>query len=72
MDKKELNHKIDCYRKVFNTTAGEVILKELAKMCFENKSTFEKDDPNGRESAYNEGKRFMIGHIRMRTTQEFK
>jgi len=50
------------FRQTFDTAHGERVLASLSDIGFENKVTFVQNDPTG--SAFNEGKRFVMLHIR--------
>jgi len=50
------------FRETFTGPHGERVLASLSDIGFENKVTFVQNDPTG--SAFNEGKRFVMLHIR--------
>jgi hypothetical protein len=50
------------FKEVFGGPHGERVLARLSDIGFENKVTFVDNDPTG--TAFNEGKRFMLLHIR--------
>jgi len=52
------------YRDVFDNPNGAIVLEDLALFCRANKPTFEADDPNGRLSAYREGRREVYLRIK--------
>ena len=62
MTPKEVRQTILDFRGTFATEEGERVLKNLSGVCYENKVTFVDNDALG--SAFNEGKRFAILHIR--------
>lgn len=58
---REQLKKQEAYRRMFSTADGKIILKDLGYYCFENDSTFDKDE---RISSFNEGRRSVILFIR--------
>jgi len=50
------------YKQTFAGPHGERVLSDLSDHCYENVLTFVDQNPNG--SAFNEGKRYAILHIR--------
>ena len=58
-DQKELAL---AFQELFATDNGKVVLKELSRMCKENKPTYVDQNPNG--TAYYEGQRSIILGIR--------
>ena len=53
--------KQEAYRRMFSTADGKIILKDLGYFCFEEDSTFDKDE---RITSFNEGRRSVILFIR--------
>lgn len=45
------------YAEVFKDKNGERVLADLKRFCHGDSPTFVKNDPNGREQAYREGRR---------------
>ena len=50
------------YRHAFSDPEGQRVLADLALQCYENSLTYIDGNPNA--TAFNEGKRFVILHIR--------
>jgi len=50
------------YQKTFLSPEGENVLADLSRVCYENRTTFFGD--SDRMSAYTEGKRWVMLHIR--------
>ena len=50
------------FQSSFTSESGKRVLDNLSKECYENDLTYVRGDPNG--SAFNEGKRYVILHIR--------
>lgn len=51
----------EAYRRMFSTADGKLILKDLGYFCFEDDSTFDKDE---RITSFNEGRRSVILFIK--------
>lgn len=66
MDEKEREEKrqqiIMDYKNTFTSEGGKRVLENLAFECYENSVTF--IDKNALGSAFNEGKRYVILHIK--------
>ena len=56
------NSLIKDYKRTFEGPEGERVLANLSMQCYENDPTFVDGNPNG--TAFNEGKRFVLLHIR--------
>ena len=65
-DQKELAL---AFQELFATDNGKVVLKELSRMCKENKPTYVDQNPNG--TAYSEGQRSIILGIRNMLSKTF-
>jgi len=50
------------YQYVFGSPDGLRVLKDLSKQCYEHELTFVNENPLG--TAFSEGKRYVILHIR--------
>jgi hypothetical protein len=50
------------FQSTFATESGKRVLENLSKECYENAVTFVRSDSYG--SAFNEGKRYVMLHIR--------
>ena len=61
-DKNKLKRNLAAYELIFNTPEGQLVLDDLALQCYEGAVTFVDNNPYG--SAFNEGKRFVLIHIR--------
>ena len=64
MTPKEFRQLILDFKGTFATEEGQRVLDELSYECHENELTYIRNDPNA--TAFNEGKRFVILHIRSR------
>ena len=53
--------KEEAYRRIFDSVDGKTVLKDLGYFCFENDSTFDKDE---RVTSFNEGRRSVILFIK--------
>lgn len=54
----------NAYRQVFGGLQGEEVLADLARECFaDGRTTFQPNDPDGRISAFAEGRRYVFLHI---------
>jgi len=62
MKPDELRQLIQDYGFCFGTPSGERVLKDLARQCYEDAVTFVPGSSDG--TAFNEGKRWVILHIR--------
>ena len=59
---------IAAFKSLFAQKQAELVLKNLSKECYEDEMTFVKGDPSG--SAFNNGKRYVILHIRRMINKE--
>lgn len=60
---EELAQKRADYIAAFNTGAGKRVLEDLEKTCFVNRSTYFRG-ASDMDLAVNEGKRFVVVHIK--------
>jgi hypothetical protein len=51
----------EAYRELFMSTLGDLVIGDLEKVCFSDQTTF---DDNPHKTAYNEGRRSVLLHIR--------
>jgi len=58
----EIDNTALAYQKCFDTEDGKIVLERLSVLCHEDRATYCDMNPNG--SAYNEGKRCVMLHIR--------
>lgn len=61
-NQQQLLDKLDCYRQVFATDAGIIVLKDLEIRCGLYNCTF--DPESAHRSAFNEGQRNVLLYIR--------
>jgi len=59
---RELESLIISYKAFAESDDGVAILKDLSRECYEKELTFVDGNPNG--TAFNEGKRYVMLHIR--------
>lgn len=52
---------VNAFKRVFNSSEGATVLKELKRLCMHDKSTYVKNDTHG--TAFNEGKRAVLLQI---------
>ena len=50
------------YRDVFGRPSGRIVLADLARKF--GGTAYVADDPNGRRTAFNEGTRYVVNHVR--------
>lgn len=58
---------LQAYKDCFNTTAGEKVLEDLSKRCYDNVTTFDKDPAT---IAYREGIRSVYLYIKTMLRKE--
>lgn len=63
-DLKSINARRQAYQKVFAGPDAALVLEDLMDFCRAESSTFVLDDPNGRESAFREGRREVYLRIK--------
>ena len=68
MTPEERKQRILDYQKAFLSEDGEKVLADLSRVCFENRTTFFGDSE--RMSAFTEGKRWVMLHIRALVTAD--
>lgn len=61
-NQQRLRDTLDCYRQVFATDAGKMVLKDLETRCGLYNCTF--DPTSAHISAFNEGQRNVLIYIR--------
>lgn len=66
---KDLEKKQDEYIKLFGSDLGEEILEDLGRHCYMNRPTI-NDNPH--MTAFNEGKRSVLLHIKTMMNTDFK
>ena len=59
---QQLKDTLECYRHVFATDEGKMVLQDLEKRCGLFMCTFDPDSPH--RSAFNEGQRNVLLYIR--------
>ena len=70
MDKDQVRKTIAAYKALFESQEGQLVLDDLSKQCYEKAVTFVDQNPTG--SAFNEGKRFVLLHVRSMMSTKLK
>ena len=70
MTPDELTELVRAYNRLFASEDGKRVLEDLSRACYESAVTFVNQNPTG--TAFNEGKRFVMLHIRRRIATDLE